>query len=134
MRTLPTDCRQPVPVARLIELRLKMLSYREIGRIVGLAHNTVLERLQPYTEHVDGLASFKASRGDILALHQSRLLMSVTDEDIKKMAPRDRYLCAGLMYDKERLEVGKSTSNIATITVSAAGLQRRLLGEPPNAE
>jgi len=39
--------------------------------------------------------------------------MSLTEADIKKMSARDRVLAFGILYDKERLERGQSTENIA---------------------
>ena len=39
----------------------------------------------------------------------------VLPEDIKKASPRDKAIIFGTLYDKERLERGQSTVNLASI-------------------
>lgn len=42
-------------------------------------------------------------------------LQALTAEDIKKASPRDKAIIFGTLYDKERLERGQSTVNLASI-------------------
>ena len=42
-----------------------------------------------------------------------------TEDDINKASVRDRTILLGTIYDKERLERGQSTSNVATILATA---------------
>ena len=56
---------------------------------------------------------FKEQRADVLAFYQQKLLNSLTDSDIKRMPPGSRLTGFGILYDKERLERGQSTDNIA---------------------
>ena len=58
---------------------------------------------------------YKAHRADVFAGIQHRLLASCTDEDIKKAPMGSRVLAAAQLYDKERLELDKSTSNIGVL-------------------
>lgn len=103
----------PVPITRLISLRLKKLSYEQIGKIVGRAKETVWERLQPYKDAIDGLQDFKDQKADILAIQQAEIINSLTPEDIKQTPAVQRATMFGIFYDKERLERDLSTSNVA---------------------
>jgi hypothetical protein len=59
--------------------------------------------------------AYKANRGDILAGIQERIIHTLTDADIKKASMLQRVTAAGILYDKERLERGQSTSNQASV-------------------
>ena len=112
---IPPDIqpREVVPINTLIELRKKGLSYEQIGKIVNRSMQTVWERLQPYQDAIDGLQPFKEGRADLLAIHQSRLLNSLSEGDINKMSGLQKITGAAVLYDKERLERGQSTANVA---------------------
>ena len=117
---LSADVREdPIPISRLIELRKKNLSYNEIAELVGRTKQTVHKRLQPYVEDINNLQSFKDHRADILAVHQARLLNSLTPDAIKECSPYQRVGMFGILYDKERIERGMSTQNIAYADYSA---------------
>jgi hypothetical protein len=117
-----------ISLSEMIRLRNRGLSYEEIGRIVGCSKPNVWSRLEPYRKHIDGLPAFKEARADLLAVHQSRLLDSLSDEEIEKMPPGSRVVNFGILYDKERLERGQSTSNVcyADFTRSIQDLDREI--------
>ena len=104
---------KPVPIEKLLKWRKQGLSYDEIGSMIGRSKQAVHQRLAPYRDAIENLPAFKEHRADLFAVQQSRLLNSLTDADIKRMAPASRVVSAGILYDKERLEEGKSTSNQA---------------------
>ena len=110
---------KPVSIERLLEYRKRGLSYAEIGKMAGVSKQAIHQRLQPYKDAIDNLPTFKEYRADLFAVQQSRLLNSLTDKDIKKMAPASRITSAAIMYDKERLERGKSTENISYADMEA---------------
>ena len=87
------------------------LSTREIAKIADTDHTHVSKTLQRYQVDAGNVADYKSGRADILAGIQHRLLSSITDEDIKKAPIGTRILATAQLYDKERLERGKSTSN-----------------------
>lgn len=91
------------------------LTVRQIAKICDTGHSHVVQTLQRYNISQAEVEDFKANRADILAGLQHRLIKSVTEEDIKKAPLGSRVLAAAQLYDKERLEVGKTTSNIAQV-------------------
>ena len=104
---------KPVPIEKLLKWRKQGLSYDEIGSMIGRSKQAVHQRLQPYRDAIENLPAFKENRADIFAIHQQRLLNSLSDDDIKRIPPGSRFTGVGILYDKERLERDKSTDNIA---------------------
>jgi transposase len=102
-----------VPVEKLLKWRKQGLSYSEIGKMIGRSKQAVHQRLQSYIDAIDNLPAFKENRADIFAIHQQRLLNSLTDDDIKRMPPGSRLTGFGILYDKERLERSLSTENVS---------------------
>lgn len=91
------------------------LSTREIGTLCDCSHPTVIRTLSRYHIEREALEDFKRNRADVFAGLQHRLISSCTDEDILKTPMGSRILAACQLYDKERLEQGKSTGNIAVL-------------------
>ena len=101
-----------VPIERLLKLHADKLSYRAIAQEVGGDVANVYRRIKHHEASQEGTELYKLHRGDIFAALQERLISSLSDDEIQKMAPRDRILGVGILYDKERLERGQSTSNV----------------------
>ena len=107
-KPLPTAPKN-IPIEDLIDLRQRGLSCAQIAKIVGCDKSNVARRLA----NLDGLNRYKKHRGDVFADLQRRLICSIGDADIKRMAPDRRIWGAAVLYDKERLERGQSTENIS---------------------
>ena len=101
-----------IDLEKALELRLKGLSFRDIGKYFGCAHTSVAERLRPYVQNDDiDLDTFKKNRADLLTMKQGQVMAAMSQEDIDKASLRDKAIVFGTLYDKERLERGQSTSN-----------------------
>jgi len=100
------------------------LSYQQIAKIQGstpaAVHRDISHLLPTESTEV-----FKSKRADILARLQERILTTIDDKDIQKAPLGSRVLAVAQMYDKERLERGQSTSNIASIHADIAALKGR---------
>ena len=104
-----------IPIESIIEYKKKGMSTREIGKLVGCTHSNVVKRLQSISEDIDTLDSYKLHRADILAFNGRKLLNHITEEKLQKAPVGTLVLAACQLYDKERLERGESTHNIASI-------------------
>lgn len=72
-----------------------------------------MQRLQRAGVEIELTKKYVNHRVEILANFQRKILNAITDAKIEK-APLDRLVwSASVLYDKERLELGKSTHNIA---------------------
>ncbi len=104
--------RNIIPIELLVDMYVrKKMNVTEIAKALNLTHGTVSLRLS--NAGVPSLDQFKANRSDIIALKQANILNSFNEIDIKKMQPRDKIVSFGILYDKERLERGLSTSNVS---------------------
>jgi hypothetical protein len=102
---------------KIIELKQDnpALTTREIATLTECDHSNVVRVLQRYGIVQEEVNEYKNKRADILAGLQHRLLSSITDADVQKAPLGSRVLAACQIYDKERLERGQSTENIAQI-------------------
>ena len=103
---------------KIIELKETnpALTVREIATLTNCDHSNVVRVLQRYGIVAKEVKEFKDHRAEVLAGLQHKLIQSITADDIKKAPLGSRILAAAQLYDKERLETGKSTGNLAVIT------------------
>jgi hypothetical protein len=94
--------------------------------MTGRSKQAVHQRLQPYKDAIENLPAFKENRADIFAIHQQRLLNSLTDDDIKRIPPGSRFTGVGILYDKERLERGESTANVSVLSSRLDAARKRV--------
>lgn len=101
---------------KAIEMRLKGISLADIGKYFGISRQAVHVHLKPYVDSEDiNLEIWKEKRADILAGKQATALSLLTEDDIKKASAKDKSLIFAILYDKERLERGQSTSNVSVL-------------------
>ena len=110
-----------IPINKIIEYKSKGLSLRDIGKLLGCTHQNIAFRLQAITEEMEGLEAFKTHKADTLAVIQSRLLNSLTDDELKKTHPYQRVGMFGILHDKEKNERG-----IAQAIIGYTDLDREL--------
>jgi predicted DNA-binding protein YlxM (UPF0122 family) len=116
-----------IPIETIIEYRNRGLSYTEIAKLTGCSRQNVQQRLETVEYSKEDIENFKKHRGDVFAFLQSKLLNSIDSDAIKGMQPYQRIVGASILFDKERLELGKSTGNINILEVTATidDLQRQ---------
>jgi len=88
-------------------------SYQDIADHYGVAKQTIFHHLSPLIGDKGELEAFKEYRADILASLQAKVVKSITDDDLQKASLSQKAVGIGVFYDKERLERGQSTGNIA---------------------
>ena len=92
----------PAPIEVLMAYRQKGLSFRDIGKLVGVSASAVHQRLKQVDDLMPLADWFKDNRLSYLDLLQAQLLLSIDSESIKRMAIRDRIVCYGILHDKKR--------------------------------
>jgi hypothetical protein len=105
-----------IDLKKAIDMRLKGITLDDIAKYFGCTKQSVHERLKPYVDSEDiDLELWKEKRADILAGKQATALSLLTPDDIKKASAKDKSLIFAILYDKERLERGQSTSNVSVL-------------------
>lgn len=102
-----------VDLPRAVKLLAGGASYSEVGKIFGVGKQAVMHLVNKYVSDGIDLQIYKTHRADILASKQLQILKSITDDDIQKASAYQRVGMFGILYDKERLERGQSTQNLA---------------------
>jgi hypothetical protein len=108
------------------------LTTREIAKMVDCDHSNVVRTLQRYGIDQQATEDFKARRADVFAGLQERILKSITDEAIQKTPAIQLVTAASILYDKERLERGESTSNVSVLVGAIKELQQARQGQDIN--
>lgn len=100
------------PLSRLVELRAKGLTYKEIGAITGDSEAAITKRFSRHDIDSQELMDYS----DVKALaHESlqfRLHKSMSEAKIKKMAGGSTVLAICQLEDKIRLIRNQSTANL----------------------
>ena len=91
-------------------------SVKEIAEELGVQPNTVSKALAPLLPSVDSVF-YAAHRAEILTKLECMILSSITMEDIRKAGLGSRVLAYCQLFDKRRLEIGQSTSNVLNFNV-----------------
>ena len=96
-----------IDLADIIDLRKRGLSHGAIGKVLGCTKKNIQKRLRWASNEVDRIENFKTYKGDVLAIHQRRILDSIDQGTIKKAGLRDRVLAFGVLHDKEKMITDK---------------------------
>ena len=120
---------------RVIELKKNGLTNAEIAKSMGVVPSAVWRFLQTNSEEIKAVEAYKSGRADVLAKIQgmaldvqTRILASLDNRVLESLTPSQKSgmllsvnTVYGTLYDKERLELGKSTQNV--------GLIARMMGD-----
>ena len=107
-----------IPLEKIRELiEVKELNTVQAAALLGCTPEAI--RLRCINHGIKyGLKRWKETKADILASKQRQLLDSLDTGAIKSMSPGSRVTAFAILYDKERLERGQSTENIAYCDMS----------------
>lgn len=106
-----------IAIENIVELKKKGLSNDQVAKILGCSKTNVTQRLRDCKDELEGLERYKNHRADILAWKGRRVLNAITEDDLKSASLLQKTTAYGILYDKERLELGKSTENISARTL-----------------
>lgn len=85
----------------------------QIAKIAGVSDVAVYRYIDRHREELEILAQGDDLLRYKLDYNNHKLVSSVTDEQIDKASPRDKYIMLGIGIEKSRLLQDKSTANVA---------------------
>ena len=112
-------------IGKALTLRVRQhMSYRDIGRILGVDHSVVYAGLRGFTailEQPELIGAYRDSEADILDGLRMELVRSLIDDlRVKKgkgkLSGYQKVGMYGILFDKMRLLRGQTTSNISSLT------------------
>ena len=111
---LPNNLHKGIPLYDIIDaIENKNLSITETAKLLNSSKSNISERLSKAGYRPKYLENYKSHRADILSSYQQIILNSLTPKDLEKAGLSQKMMAFGILYDKERLERGQSTENIA---------------------
>lgn len=106
-----------IDVGKALELRLKGLSYEEIGKQFGCSKVAVFDRLKRFRNMLDDPDSIKVyedNTSKLLSNAQVSLLSAALNPDtVKKSSTLQLLSGYGILFDKQRIINNLSTANIS---------------------
>ncbi len=112
-----------IPLNAIVELKLRNpeMTLKEAGKVLGCTGSNIATRLTAaglrWSELSAEVDRFRSVRADLLASVQRRVLSELTGEKLKKANAQQLVTVFGILYDKERLERGKSINDQALYVV-----------------
>lgn len=117
---------------KVAELGKTDLTQEDIAGMIGIERSTVSKILKSFKVHKEQVETFKDERADAMAVIQREILSNITVDEIKKAPLQTKMMSYGILYDKERLERGQSTSNESIIVTQIRDMRERLSGDDVN--
>lgn len=110
-----TKCKanKGIDVTDILDLRDKGLSTNQIAKVLGCSHVNISQRLRSIDSTLQRTTKYRKNKALVLAYHQQRISERITDADIKKAKLIDKVKALSFLNNAERLEEGKSTTNVA---------------------
>lgn len=90
------------------------MTFQQIADKYGVAKQSVHEKLRAFTEQLgdpEELRAFQDIEADIQSAVKRRISSKLLTVDLDKASARDLAVTYGVIYDKNRLQTGQSTSN-----------------------
>lgn len=116
-------CAKWIPLEKILALAEKNLSHSQIATILGCSRSAITQRLAAHNYRSGEVQEYRKNRADVFAGLQLRVIASLSDADLQKAPFHSKVIALGILVDKERLERGQSTANVAVV-VSAPILER----------
>ena len=110
-----------IPLYEIIDcIESKNLSITDTAKLLNVDKSNISRRLKSAGYKPKYLETYKTHRADVLAAYQQIILNSINPDDLKKAGLSQKMMAFGVLYDKERLERGQSTENIAYADITKA--------------
>lgn len=125
---MPGKPKSKLDKSKMLELKqVNGMSYAEIAALDGTTPQNIHSKIKDLlpTEETN---TYQQHRADILAEVQRKLLSNIDAKRLSKASAYQLAGAAGLLYDKERLERGQTTTNIGALIAHIEGFQRSDFG------
>ena len=122
METVVDKVAPEYTLPNILSQRLQGKSLQEVGDIWGVSGEAIRKKLKRIYTLIDkeNLEAYKANKVNIFNAIEVKLLEeAIQPSKLKKLSTRDAVISFGVIHDKNRLEQGLSTENVAIQDVSS---------------
>ena len=113
-------------VAELVQSNPE-LPIRQLAEQAGVSKTTAQAYLAKWGINKGELDVFVENRNSIVKSKQEEILRALTPDKLQKATAKDLTVAYGIMLDKDRLESGESTSNVASWTRVVSDSQAKVI-------
>jgi predicted DNA-binding protein YlxM (UPF0122 family) len=116
-----------IDLSKALTLRAKGLSYQDIANSMRTSKQAVHQRLKHFNALLDDdmLTAFEANQDKLVSGAMCKMLNNALDSDKLKSATTLQSVTSyGILFDKQRLMRGQSTSNVLTFDLTPAERDR----------
>lgn len=110
----------PFDLGKALKLRLKGLSYHDVGIIMGTNRQAIQGKIEPLLKNLNApeeITAFRANESALISGVKMNLLTNIADRSANnKGSLSENVLAYGVLFDKSRLLESKSTANISVLT------------------
>lgn len=110
-----------ISLEEMIDFSEKGLTHAQIGQMVGCSAANVTARFGKVGYTPERLKAYKLHRADIFTEKQRQIMDAISPAKLEKSTAYQLVGMGGILYDKERLERGESTQNIAYADMAKNG-------------
>jgi predicted DNA-binding protein YlxM (UPF0122 family) len=105
-------------------------SVQEIAEHFGVTHQAISKHLSPLRDKIEQFRAFHEHPDMVYEQHEHRLLTSVADEDVKNMAPPQKYIAAGICRTKigEIKGTGQASKPVIQINIQSNPSMVKIVG------
>lgn len=116
-----------VPKEGVLILKAKGFSLKEIADFYGVSYQAIQQHIAKDPDSdlkITRHKKYHEHKAEIFRYYQHLILSYITEDKLKKANIDQLTRAFGIMYDKERLETGKSTQNIAGLTAIVEKIEK----------
>ena len=115
-----------ISVEEMMCLKLKGYSYAKVAKYLNCSESLVKQQLKPFKDEIAGNKAYSDNKGQVLSIHQQRLLKHMTNDKLKDASAYQLTGMFNIFHQAERLETNQSTSNTSVLSHVVQGLHEKL--------
>ena len=121
--------RPPYDLPTILRMKMNGKSLRAIAKVYGVTHQAIAKKLKGVFAMLDPerLQAYREQKVELLTAMEERILTELCQPSRLK---RVNFIDFGIIYDKNRLEQGKSTANISLHGLVREAMREALQKEP----
>lgn len=112
-KNMPENIQPKIDLSKALKLYLSGVSQADIAKLFGVSRQAISQALKPFkVRHPEVAQAYKENKSNLINEKEMTALQAIDEDKLKKASGRDLAIIFGTLYDKNRLEQGKSTDNV----------------------
>ena len=110
-----------IDVSKALKMYMAGVPQVDIAKVFGVSRQAVSNALKPFKiKHPEAIQAYEQNKAELLSEKELMALEALDEEKLKKASGRDLAIIYGTLFDKNRLERGKSSQNLSIFSRAIA--------------